>query len=172
MQTKQRLSGNSYCLKSSSAVFQTLLETLLKCRLTLLISRASVNVGVCEAEMPSWDGFKSSQVIHVIIITRDLQLSFDLCLHLGGEGCDSFSCVSEISPLSRSDTHSDHPAEITMENKFHRVRLLWITACVHVVCEYCSVTLEADPGSVCHVPRVCKEYRHVLFTRFLRSNIQ
>lgn len=31
--------------------------------------------------MPSWDGLKRSKVIRVILITCDLQSSFDLCLH-------------------------------------------------------------------------------------------
>lgn len=57
------------------------MENLLERRSTLLIGLASVNVGVWEAEMPSWDGLKRSKVIRVILITCDLQLSFDLCLH-------------------------------------------------------------------------------------------
>lgn len=75
----------------------------------------------------------------VIIITCDLQLSFHLCLHLGRWGLQ-FIVMCE---LSRSDTHSDHPPEVIIVNTFLCVRLLWITACVHVVCDYCSVTLEA-----------------------------
>lgn len=80
--------------------------------------------------------------------------------------------VCLISPLSRSDAHRDRPPEIVKVNKFHRIRLLCITACVHVVCDYCSVTPEADPGYVCHVPHVYKECRHVSFTRFLHFNMQ
>lgn len=173
MQTKQRLPvENSYCLKSSAAVFRLCWRIYSSAvwhysSVVLLWTWVSGKLN-CPPGMDSGVFL----VICVIIISCDLQVSFNLCLHLRSESYDLSSCVPEISLLSRSDTHSDHPPEIIIVKKFHRIRLLWITACVHVVYDYCSVTLEAGPGARCHVPHVCKDCLHALFTTFLHFNIQ
>lgn len=71
--------------------------------------------------------------------------------------------------------HAPTPALIVLQKSLKWINFsgsgCWIMAHVHVVCDYCSVTPDADPG-LHAVPHVCEECGHVLSGRFLNFNTQ
>lgn len=84
--------------------------------------------------------------------------------------CDLSSCVSDFFRF-----HAPTPALIVLQKSLKWINFsgsgCWIIAHVHVVCDYCSVTPDADPG-LHTVPHVCEECGHVSSGRFLNFNMR
>lgn len=144
--------------KAALRFFQTL--SSLKCRLTsLLIHRASANVGVA-GKLKGLSGKDSSDPSSAVSSTSHVTRRY---VWSASTFCQCGFAACRHDCLKFPHFHAPTPTLIALQKSSQWRR---ITACVHVVCDYCSVTPEANPGAMCR-----SSARNVSFTRLLHSNL-
>ncbi len=96
--------------------------------------------------------------ISSVFIARELSLSFHPCLYPRWRLRFMFSCLWFLH------FHALTPTVITLQTSLKWINFSqsgrWTISCVHIVCDYCSVTPDADPG-LCAVLFIWEECRHI-----------